>query len=58
MGKVLLMKNDEQLKVLEKATDKALKVVEKERKGKRRHYINEWFRWVELVAQYIKRRIN
>ena len=52
------MKNDEQLKVLETATDKALKVVEKERKGKRRHYINEWFRWVELVAKYIKRRIN
>ena len=52
------MKNDEQLKVLENATDKALKVVEKERQGKRRHYIYEWFRWGELVAQYIKRRIN
>ena len=52
------MKNDEQLRVLNKATDKALKVVEKERQGKRRHYINEWFRWVELVAQYIKIMLN
>ena len=52
------MKNDEQLRVLNKATDKALRVGEKERQGKRRHYINEWFRWVELVAKYIKRRIN
>ena len=52
------MKNDEQLRVLNKATDKALKVVEQERQGKRRHYINEWFRWVELVAKYIKRSIN
>ena len=52
------MKNDDQLRVLNKATDKALKVVEKERQGKRRHYINEWFRWGELVAKYIKRSIN
>jgi hypothetical protein len=52
------MKNDEQLKVLKNATDKALKIVEKERLGKQRHYLNEWFRWVELVAQYIKKRIN
>ena len=52
------MKNDEQLKVLEKATDKALKIVEKERLGKRRHYINEWFRWVELVSKYLKKVIN
>ena len=52
------MINDERLRVLENATDKALKVVEKERQGKRRHYINEWFRWVELVAKYIKRKIN
>ena len=52
------MKLDDQLTQLNKATDKALKQVEKERQDKRRNYISEWFRWVELVAQYIKRRIN
>jgi len=52
------MKLDEQLTQLNKATDKALKQVEKERKDKRRNYISEWFRWVELVSKYLKKVIN
>ena len=52
------MKLKEQTELLEKATDKAIKQVEQERKGKRRNFILEWFRYVELVSKQLKKWVN
>jgi t-SNARE complex subunit (syntaxin) len=51
------MKIDEQLKKIDKATDKALQEIEEERKGKTRDYIAEWFKWVAKVSKYLKKHI-
>jgi len=53
-----MLKQEEQVELLDKATDKALKQVEKERKGKKRNFITEWFRYVELVSNFIKKQLN
>ena len=53
-----MLKQEEQIKLLDKATDKALKQVEKERKNKKRNFITEWFRYVELVSNFIKKQLN
>ena len=52
------MQEREQLDKIDKATEKALKQVEKERKKKRRDYISEWFRWAELTGKYLKNKLN
>ncbi len=52
------MQERDQLDKIDKATEKALKQVEKERKKKRRDYISEWFRWVELTRKYLKNKLN
>ena len=52
------MQERDQLDKIDKATEKALKQVEKERKKKRRDYISEWFRWVELTQKYLKNKLN
>ena len=52
------MKLREQTGLLGKATDKAIKQVTKERQGKRRKFILEWFRYVELVSKQLKKWIN
>ena len=52
-----MLNEDEQLKKIDKATDKALHEVERERKGKQRDYIAEWFKWVEKVSKYLKKHI-
>ena len=44
------MKLDEQEKILNKASDRAVSQVIKERKTKRRNLIKEWFRFAELVS--------
>ena len=38
------MQERDQLNKIDKATEKALKQIEKERKNKERDYISEWFR--------------
>ncbi len=48
----------EQTDLLDKATNKAIKQVTKERKGKRRNFILEWFRYVELVSKQLTKWIN
>ena len=53
-----MLKQEEQVELLDKATTKALKQVEKERKGKKRNFIDEWFRYVELVSNFIKKQLN
>ena len=48
------MKTDEQLKVIDKITDKAIKQVEKER----RNYFVEMLRYCELVISNVKKYLN
>lgn len=50
--------NKKQIKILNKATNSAIKKVEKENKHKDRNLIDEWFRYVELVGQDLKRYLN
>ena len=52
-----MLSEDEQLKKIDKATDDALNEVERERKGKQRDYIAEWFKWVEKVGKYLRKHI-
>ena len=49
---------DKQMKIIDKVTDKALKQVERERKGKQRNYIEDWFRYVELVGNRLRKHLN
>lgn len=46
-----------QLKIIDEATNAAIKQVEKER-GENRNYINEWFRYIELSSQKLKKYLN
>lgn len=47
-----------QINLIEKVTDKAIKKIHKESKNKERNYINEWFRYVELVGMNLKKYLN
>ena len=58
MTRYMQMNLKEQTDLLDKATNKAIKQVTKERKGKRRNFILEWFRYVELVSKQLKKWIN
>ena len=52
-----MLNEDEQLRKIDKATDKALHEIERERKGKSRDYIAEWFKWVAKVSKLLKKHI-
>ena len=52
------MKQEDQMEVINKVTDKAIKQVESERKGKRRNYFVEMLRYCELVTKAIKKYLN
>ncbi len=58
----MMMKQEEeekkQIEIVDRATDKALKQVERERKGKQRNYIEDWFRYVELVGNRLRKHLN
>lgn len=54
----LKKENEVQIKLIDKITDKALKRVEKETKKQPRNYINEWFRYVELVNEELKKHLH
>ena len=56
-GKEKMLSEEEQLKKIDRATDKALHEIEKERQGKQRDYIAEWFKWVEKVGKYLRKHI-
>ena len=56
-GKEKMLSEEEQLKKIDRATDKALHEIEKERKGQPRDYIAEWFKWVEKVGKYLRKHI-
>ena len=46
------------MKIIDRVTDKAIKKVEIERKGKSRNYFVEWFRYVELVSKDLNKYLN
>ena len=52
------MKTDDQLKVIDKITDKAIKQVEKERDGKKRNYFIEMLRYCEIVITNVEKYLN
>ena len=52
------MRLDEQEKILDRASTKAVDQVIKERKSKRRNLIKEWFRFAELVSNQIRKYLS
>ena len=58
----MMMKQEEeekkQIEIVDRTTDEALKQVERERKGKQRNYIEDWFRYVELVGNRLRKHLN
>jgi hypothetical protein len=53
------VKTNKQLKIIDKATDMAIRKVEMEVKNKEeRNYIVEWFRYVELVGKDLNKYLN
>jgi len=52
------MKIGDQLKTIDKITNKAIKQVEIERKNKRRNYFIEMLRYCELVVNQVKKYLN
>jgi hypothetical protein len=50
--------NISQISLMDKITNYALKKLEKENKKKPRNYINEWFRYVEIVNEELKKHLN
>ena len=52
------IETNEQIKILDRVTNKAIKKVELESKNKSRNYIVEWFRYVELVGKDLNKYLN
>ena len=52
------MKIEDQLKTIDKITDKAIKYVEKDRVGKRRNYFTELVLYCEFVLKSVKKYLN
>ncbi len=50
-------KENKQIKIIDKISDKAIKQVEIESSGNRRIYY-EWFRYVELVSKDLRKYLN
>ena len=40
------------------AQSKAAEQIEKERKKRKKNYIDDWFRFVELTNKYLKQKLN
>ena len=58
MTRYMQMNLKDQVDVLDKATNKAIKQITKERAGKKRNFILEWFRYVELVSKQLTKWMN
>ena len=50
--------NKKQMKILNRVTDKAIKIVQMERRGKNINYFNEWYRYIGLVHKGLKKYLN
>ena len=44
--------------VVVNAQSKAAEQIEKERKKRKKDYITDWFRFVELTNKYLKQKLN
>ena len=44
--------------VVVNAQSKAAEQIEKERKKRKKNYIDDWFRFVELTNKYLKQKLN
>ena len=53
-----IMKQKKQLEILNYATKKALKDVDKQRGESPPDFIKEFYKWCSLVKKYIKERLN
>ena len=53
-----IMKQKKQLEILNYATKKALKDVDKQRGESPPDFIKEFYKWCNLVKKYIKERLN
>ena len=58
MNKKNKVKTDKQLKIIDRATDMAIRQVEKERRGKERDFIIEWFRYIEIESKELSKHLN
>ena len=58
MSKKNKVKTDKQLKIIDRATDMAIRQVENERRGKERDYIIEWFRYIEIASKELSKHLN
>ena len=58
MTRYMQMNLKDQVDILDKATNKAVNQIDKERKGKKRNFIEEWFRYVELVSKQLTKWMN
>ncbi len=47
----------ERAEKLDKLTSQAMKQLEKESDGKKRDFLSEWYRYVEIVSKFIKTKI-
>ena len=52
------MEEDRQIIIVDKAADKAVKQLERERKDEERSCIVDWFRYVELVSNQLRKHLN
>ena len=52
------MEEDRQIRIVDKAADKAIKQLERERKDEGRSCIVDWFRYVELVSNQSRKHLN
>ena len=49
--------DQERAKKLDKLTSQAMAQLEKESDGKKRDFLSEWYRYVEIVSKFIKTKI-
>ena len=53
------IKNEKQLKIINKVTNKAIRQIEKERNlNHTRNHFDEWFRYLELTSIQLQKYLN
>tara|TARA_B100000035_G_C20644466_1_gene398123 strand:+ start:329 stop:523 length:195 start_codon:yes stop_codon:yes gene_type:complete len=53
------IKTEKQIKIINRATNRAIKQIEKERRvNQARSYFDEWFRYVELTSTQLQKYLN
>ena len=49
---------NQQVKLIDKLTNRALRQIKKSRKDSNVNYISEWFNYVEIVGEGLKKHLN